>query len=117
MDFGFLASANNIKNTYLNQTSQGSVKESVLLDEETKKKFGKEFEAAYDSMVATKMLNESMRQSYASAHEDSISEHASRLGYSIDNRVIDMLHQEISDDMNSKVNAAMGYAIDNMMSK
>ena len=117
MDFGFLASANSIQSTYLNQTSPGAVREAAGLDDETKKKFGKEFEEAYDSMVATKMLNESMRQSYALSHEDSVNEHASRLGYSIDNRIIDMLHQEISDDMNNKVNTAMGIAIDNMMGK
>ncbi|WP_029230685.1 hypothetical protein [Butyrivibrio sp. VCB2006] len=112
MDFGFLASANSITNKYLNQlSSEKALSQVQSIDDDTKKKFGKEFEEAYDSMMATRALNESMRSSYEFNHQDSLKDHATRLGYSIDNRVIDMLHIQLSDDMNAKVNSAMNSAI------
>lgn len=114
MDFNFLAAANGITSTYLNQNITNSVSELNGLDEETKKKFGAEFSEAYDSMVATKALNASMRQSYQHTHQDDFRVHADRLGYSIDNRVIDMLHLQLSDDMNEKVNTAMNNAMQNL---
>lgn len=104
MDFGFLASANSITNKYLNQST---ISDNTVLDEETKKKFGEAFENAYDSLISTRAVNETMRQSYEAKNNDSLKEHASRLGYSIDNRVIDMLHVQLSDDMNSRVNTAI----------
>lgn len=115
MDFSFLAAANGITSTYLNQNSvASSVSELNGLDEETRKKFGAEFAEAYDSMLATKALNASMRQSYNNTHQDDFRIHADRLGYSIDNRVIDMLHLQLSDDMNSKINDAMNNAMNNL---
>lgn len=116
MDFGFLAAANSITNTYLNQNSSSSAVAKVgVLDDETKKKFGEQFAEAYDSMLATRMLNENMRQSYDAAHSDDLKFHANRLGYSIDNRVIDMLQIQLSDDMTDKVNNAMNNALENMI--
>jgi hypothetical protein len=112
MDFQFLAAANGITNTYFNNNN--AVSAAGALDEEAKKKFGAEFADAYDSMVATKALNDSMRQSYEATHRDDFREHASRLGYSIDNRVIDMLHVQLSDDMNAKVSSAINNAIENL---
>ncbi len=114
MDFSFLAAANGITSTYLNQNVTPSVSELNGLDEETRKKFGAEFAEAYDSMVAAKALNANMRQSYSNKHQDDFKVHADRLGYSIDNRVIDMLHLQLSDDMNSKINDAMNNAMNNM---
>jgi hypothetical protein len=112
MDFGFLASANSITNKYLNQlSSEKALSQVQSLDDDTKKKFGKEFEEAYDSMMATRALNENMRSSYEFTHQDSLKDHATRLGYSIDNRVIDMLHIQLSDEMNQKVSSAMNSAI------
>ncbi len=112
MDFGFLASANSITSKYLNQLSSDKLaSQAQSIDDNTRKQFGKEFEEAYDSLTATRALNDSMRSSYEMNHQDSLREHASRLGYSIDNRVIDMLHVQLSDDMNNKVNAAMNNAI------
>ena len=116
MDFGFLAAANSITNTYLNQNSSGSAVAAVgVLDDETTKKFGEQFAEAYDSMLATKMLGENMRQSYDATHSDDLKFHANRLGYSIDNRVIDMLQIQLSDDMTAKVNSAMNNALENMI--
>ena len=115
MDLGFLASANSITSKYLSQNvTEKSVSQINNLDEETKSKFGEAFEAAYDSLTATKALSENMRSSYENTHQDSLREHATRLGYSIDNRVIDMLHLKLSDDMNSKVNSAMNVAMDEL---
>ncbi|MBP3273461.1 MAG: hypothetical protein J6L93_00515 [Butyrivibrio sp.] len=82
MDFNFLATANGITSKYLNQEAASrSVKELNGLDEETKRKFGEAFEQAYDSMVATKALSDSMKSSYDMTHGDDFRFHASRLGY------------------------------------
>ena len=115
MDFSFLAAANGITSTYLNQNSvTNSISDLNGLDEETRKKLGAEFTEAYDSMMATKALNTSMRQSYSNAHQDDFRVHADRLGYSIDTRVIDMLHLQLSDEMNNKVNDAINNAMNNL---
>lgn len=115
MDLGFLASANSITSKYLSQNiAEKSVSQSGSIDEDTKRKFGEAFEAAYDSLTSTKALSETMRFSYENTHQDSLREHAKRLGYSIDNRVIDMLHIKLSDDMNDKVNSAMNVALDEL---
>ena len=115
MDFGFLASANSITSKYLSQNvAEKSVSQINNIDEDTKRKFGEAFEAAYDSLTSTKALSENMKANYESSHQDSLREHATRLGYSIDNRVIDMLHIKLSDDMNSKVNSAMNVALDEL---
>lgn len=116
MDFGFLAAADSITNTYLNQNSASSAVSAIgALDDEIKKKFGEQFAEAYDSMIATKMLSENMRHSYEVTHSDDLKFHANRLGYSIDNRVIDMLHVQISDDMTEKVSSAMNNALEAML--
>ena len=109
MDFQFLAAANSITNTYLNQSASSAIS-AASLDEESKKKFGEEFAQAYDSLNATKALGENMRNSYENTHK----EHASRLGYSIDNRVVDMLNVKLSDEMSAKVNSALNNAIENL---
>ncbi|MBP3279533.1 MAG: hypothetical protein J6M44_11310 [Butyrivibrio sp.] len=112
MDFNFLATANGITSKYLNQEAASrSVKELNGLDEETKRKFGEAFEQAYDSMVATKALSDSMKSSYDMTHGDDFRFHASRLGYSIDNRVIDMLNIQLSDEMTAKVHSAINSAV------
>ncbi len=116
MDFGFLAAANSITNTYLNQNSSSSAVTALsALDDETKKKFGEQFAEAYDSMIASKMLSENMRQSYDAMHPDNLKFHANRLGYSIDNRVIDMLQVQLSDDMTEKVISAINNALETML--
>ena len=115
MDINFLSAANGITSAYLNHDNAlKAVSESKGLDEETKKSFGAEFEQAYDSMMATKMLSSNLRESYDAMHVDDFKEHATRLGYSIDNRVIDMLHLELTDAMNKKVNTAINNTLQNM---
>ena len=115
MDINFLTAANSITNAYLNHDATiKAVSDSKVLDEETKKSFGAEFEQAYDSMMATKMLSNNLRESYDAMHATDFKEHANRLGYSIDNRVIDMLHLQITDDMNSKISDAMNNALDEL---
>ena len=50
------------------------------LDENVKQSFGKEFEDAYNSLTATKMLSANLRESYAATHQqDDFKEHAMRL--------------------------------------
>ena len=116
MDFNFLASANRITSTYLNKEPiEKTVQSSSAIDDELKKKFGAAFEEAYDSMLATKAVNSSMRQSYEATHQDDFRIHASRLGYSIDNRVIEMLNVQLTDDMDSKVSTAMNNAMASIM--
>jgi hypothetical protein len=115
MDFNFLAAANGITSKYLNQLSPASASVSALTaGEDAKGKFGEEFDKAYDSLQATRALDATMRQSYASTHQDDFKQAADRLGYSIDNRVIDMLHLEITSKMDAQVNEAMNNAIDNL---
>lgn len=116
MDFNFLASANRITSTYLNQDPiEKAVQSTPTLDDDLKRKFGEAFEEAYDSMIATKAVSNNMRQSYEAAHQDDFRIHASRLGYSIDNRIIEMLNVQLTDDMNARVNTAMNSAIENML--
>ena len=114
MDINFLAAANGITNTYFNHEATSKVAAAAGLDDETKKSFEKEFEQAYDSLTATKMLSANLRESYEVSHQDDFRTHASRLGYSIDNRVIDMLNVKLTDDMNEKVNTAMNNALNNL---
>ena len=112
MDFNFLAAANGITSKYLNQlSSNGSSALSANATDESKGKFGEEFDKAYDSLQATRMLDATMRQSYASSHQDDFKLAADRLGYSIDNRVIDMLHLEITSKLDTQVNEAMNNAM------
>ncbi len=112
MDFSFLAAANGITSKYLNQDAALRTVEGVAkLDDTTKKQFGEAFEQAYDSLMATRTLSDNMRQSYSATHQDDFKVHADRLGYSIDNRVIDMLHLQLSDEMNAKVNSAINNAL------
>ena len=111
MDFNFLAAANGITSKYLNQIPTHNNAISSLAGNDMKGKFGEDFDNAYDSLQATKMLNENMCQSYSSAHQDDFKYHADRLGYSIDNRVIDMLHLELTFKMDSQINTAMNNAI------
>jgi hypothetical protein len=92
-----------------------SVTSSPAIDDELKRKFGEAFEEAYDSMIATKAVNNSMRQSYEAAHQDDFRMHASRLGYSIDNRVIEMLNVQLTDDMDSRVSFAMNSAMESIL--
>lgn len=112
MDFGFLAAANQITGKYLDKSKSFSAVTDI--DEATKEKFGKEFREAYDSLTVTKLLSENMQQSYDATHNDNYREHAQRLGYSIDNRVIDMLHLQMSDDMSVKVNRAINNAVESL---
>ena len=115
MDFNFLATANGITSKYLNQnTSANAASGPGSLDEEAKKKFGEEIGKAYDEMMAARALNDSMRSSYDFTHQDNFKAHADRLGYSIDNRVIDMLGLKLSDEMNEKVSIAMNNAMDSI---
>ncbi len=109
MDFNFLAAANGITSKYLNQTT--SAANALTQSDELKGKFGEEFDKAYDEMQATRLLNANMRQSYEATHQDDFKAHASRLGYSIDNRVIDMLNVQLTDELNNQVNTAMENAI------
>ena len=116
MDFNFLASANRITSTYLNKEPvEKALQNSSAIDEELKKKFGEAFSEAYDSMIATKAVSNSMRQSYEATHQDDFRQHASRLGYSIDNRVIEMLNVQLTDDMDSRVSTAMNNAMASIM--
>ncbi len=116
MDFGFLASAKSITDKYLDQNpiNKPNINDAAL-SEEARAKFGAAFDEAYESMTAMKTLSENMRQSYDNTHNDDLKEHINRLGYSIDNRVIDMLNVKLSDDMNEKVNNAMENAIKNII--
>jgi hypothetical protein len=115
MDFNFLASANRITSTYLSQEAVNKAPSVPVLDEETKKQFGEAFEEAYDSLMATKAVKETMSGNSFLQSQNDLREHASRLGYSIDNRVIDMLHIKLSDDMNAKVNSAINSTLNSVL--
>ncbi len=114
MDFNFLAAANSITNKYFNQDTVYKVAENGGLDDSARQKFGDEFEQAYDSMMAARALNSSMRDSYELTHQEDLQSHASRLGYSIDNRIIDMLGIQLSDSMNENVTSAINNAIESL---
>ena len=116
MDFNFLASMDRITNAYLNQNASNRIdSESIGISDEAKKSFGAEFSEAYDSLQATRMLNDSLRDSYDFNHKDDLRQHAQRLGYSIDNRIIDMLNIKLSDDMNMKVNSSLNNAMNELL--
>ncbi|RKM53971.1 hypothetical protein D6853_14570 [Butyrivibrio sp. X503] len=104
MDYNFLSSVDRITSAYLKDNLSSN---NNLLDDETKAKFGSDFTEVYDSLQTMKMLNSAMHPGNSVSGKDSLREHASRLGYSIDNRVIDMLRITISDEMNLKVNSAV----------
>ena len=110
MDFNFLASVDSITNKYFNKTGM-----SAALSDEDKKKLGADFSEVYESMTSMKLLSANLRSSYENTHSDDLSEHASRLGYSIDNRVINMLHVQLTDEMDSKVRAAMDNAAKSLL--
>ncbi len=115
MDFNFLAAANGIANKYLNQLPDHNATSGIHnLDENAMSRFGEDVDKAYDSLQATKVLNASMRQSYDASHKDDLFYHAERLGFSIDNRIIDMLHLELTSRMDAQVNSAMNNAIKNL---
>ena len=114
MDYNFLSSVARITNTYLTEKPMSEISEKLNSDEELKKQFGEKFAEAYDSLQAMKMLNSAVHQENAFSQKDSLHEHASRLGYSIDNRVIDMLRISISDEMNLKVSNAMHNAANSL---
>ncbi|MCR5403977.1 MAG: hypothetical protein K6E91_09215 [Butyrivibrio sp.] len=99
MDFGFLASANSITSKYFEQTAAGRSSVVNNIDDETKKQFVKEIENAYDTIKATKALDENSGEGSLKQQSDPLREHVMRLGYSIDNRVIDMLNIQFPDDM------------------
>ncbi|RKM56089.1 MULTISPECIES: hypothetical protein [unclassified Butyrivibrio] len=104
MDYNFLSSVDRITSTYLNNDPLSKASD---LGDDIKAKLGPEFTEVYDSLKAIKMLNSTVHQDNSISQKDSLREHASRLGYSIDNRVIDMLRISISDEMNIKVNDAV----------
>lgn len=114
MDYNFLSSVDRITSTYLNAKPMSDIADNLGSGDELKKQFGEKFAEAYDSLQAMKMLNATVHQENALTQKDSLREHASRLGYSIDNRVIDMLRISISDDMNLKVNNAMHSAANSL---
>ncbi len=112
MDFGFLATANSITGTYFNQTAAGrsSVEE---IDQNAQKQFSDQLNRANDAVESVKEINVSHKD-YASSHTDPLSEHAARLGFSIDNRVFDMLGVQIPESMNSLIKSAMDNAMGNL---
>ena len=115
MDINFISAANGLTSTYLNHETVSRIASTMDLYANVTQSFGKEFEDAYNSLTATKMLSANLRESYAATHQqDDFKEHAMRLSYSIDNRVIDMLHLQLSDDMTAKVNSAMNNALNNL---
>ena len=115
MDVNFISAANGLTSTYLTRETVSKIAETMDLDSNVKESFGRQFEEAYSSLTATKMLSANMRESYAATHQqDDFREHAMRLSYSIDNRVIDMLHLQLSDDMTAKVNSAMNNALNSL---
>ena len=111
MDFGFLASANSITGKYFEQTAAG--RSSVAeINKDAERQFSRDLEQANKPAVNDASENDGARQNYSPFHEDPIKEHAARLGFSIDNRVIDMLNVQLSDDMNNRINFAMNNAME-----
>ena len=112
INYDFLSSVDRITSSYLNNNLSAN---SGDLDADIKQQFGAKFEEAYDSLQAMKMLNSTMHNDYSYPNKDSLREHASRLGYSIDNRVIDMLRLSVSDEMNLKVSSAIHNAANSLL--
>jgi hypothetical protein len=111
MDFGFLATANSITGKYFEQTAAG--RSSVTeINKDAERQFSRELEVANKPAVNAVSENDNMHKDYSPFHEDPIKEHAARLGFSIDNRVIDMLNVQLSDDMNRRISFAMNNAMD-----
>ena len=111
MDFGFLATANSITGKYFEQTAAGRSSVSEL-NKDAQRQFSRELEEANKPAVNQVAANDPINREHSAFREDPIKEHAARLGFSIDNRVIDMLNVQLSDDMNRRISFAMNNAMD-----
>jgi hypothetical protein len=112
MDLGFLATANSITGTYFDHTAAGRSSVSEV-NAEAASQFSKSLENTGNTVQAEKTTENDISQNQP-AKVNPLSEHAARLGFSIDNRVYDMLDIQISESMNSMINSAMNNAMDNL---
>ena len=115
MSFDFSSSINKMTDLYLDNTGLTG-KKSLSMKSDDIKSFGKEFEDVYDSLQAMRTLDETMRWSYDMNHKDDkkrdIGDPHSALTFSRgSSKIMDMLTQQISSEMDDKVSKAMSNGI------
>ena len=114
MDLGFLATANNITGTYFDHTAAGRSSVSEL-NSDASSQFSNSLESKHKAAQVQEASSDNVRQDFVSnTNINPLSEHAARLGFSIDNRVFDMLGLQVTDSMNSMIQSAMNNAMDDM---
>ncbi len=114
MDLGFLATANSITGTYFDHTAAGRSSVSEL-NSDASSQFSNSLENTQKAAQVQEAPDDNVRQDFAShTNNNPLSEHAARLGFSIDNRVFDMLGLQVTDSMNSMIKSAMNNAMEDM---
>ena len=117
MSFDFSSSLGRLTDLYLdNSAAASSIDSNLKLGEEAKGKFGQQFAEVYDSMQAMRMLDDTMRSKYETDHRDDmktdLNQKSSAMTFAKgSSRILDMLTEQISDSMNTKVNTAMSNAL------
>ena len=115
MSFDFSSSINKMTDLYLDNTGLTG-KKSLSMKSDDIKSFGKEFEDVYDSLQAMRTRDETMRWSYDMNHKDDkkrdIGDPHSAMTFSRgSSKIMDMLTQQISSEMDDKVSKAMSNGI------
>ena len=115
MSFDFSSSLDKMTDLYLDNIGLAG-KKSASLKTEDVKAFGKEFVEVYDSLQAMRTLDETMRWSYDMNHKDDkkreIGDPHSALTFSRgSSKIMDMLTDQISSEMDDKVSKAMSDGI------
>ena len=121
MSFDFSSSIDKMTGLYLDNAGLTG-KKGTSLNKDDIAAFGKEFSEVYDSMQAMRTLDETMRWSYDMNHKDDkkrdIGDPHSALTFSRgSNRIMDMLTQQISEEMDDKVSKAMSNGLKSMNNK
>ena len=117
MSYDFSASMNKLTDLYMSSEVIGkNAGKNYQTVADAKEKFGDAFAQAYDSLQATRALNDTMRTSYENNHkDDDLEAKSSSMMFSRgSNRILDMLNTQLTDDMQEKVNIAMGNALNNL---
>lgn len=110
MSFDFSSSINKMTDLYLDNTGLTGKKPTLKADD--MEAFGKEFSEVYDSLQAMRTLDETMRWSYDMNHKDdnkreNFDPHSALTFSKGSNRIMDMLTEQISSEMDDKVSKAM----------
>ena len=121
MSFDFSSSIDKMTDLYLDNVGLTG-KKGASINKDDAAAFGKEFSEVYDSLQAMRTLDETMRWSYDMNHKEDkkrdITDPHSALTFSRgSNRIMDMLTQQISDEMDDKVSKTMSNGLKSINNK